>query len=146
MPGIKGLLREVRTADLQALELRGRAIECAGLIGEAVGVKNFAQDAREVVQIFIDVLVTFPCVALAAMIPHLQLRSKLMLTRTSPSNTFCQLVRAYPKHSVQSSFPICRWFSDRCWLEPIKRCSSQWRMRTRTRVLGRYLRWTRFSH
>jgi hypothetical protein len=55
MPGIKSILVEAKSPEL--LELRGKAMECAGLIGEAVGVKNFSQDAREVVHIFMEALV-----------------------------------------------------------------------------------------
>lgn len=69
MPGIKGLLREARGEDL--LQLRGKAIECAGLIGEAVGVKSFAQDAREVMQLFMEELVSdFPFPALLMHYPN----------------------------------------------------------------------------
>eukprot|EP00981_Chlorochromonas_danica_P002066 scaffold420_cov169-Ochromonas_danica.AAC.26 len=55
MPGIKELLLQARSS-VELRELRGKAIECAGLIGEAVGVKNFAYDAKEVIGIIVEAL------------------------------------------------------------------------------------------
>lgn len=55
MPGIISLLREATSADLTLL--RGKAMECTGLIGEAVGVEVFAADALEIMQLFMNALV-----------------------------------------------------------------------------------------
>lgn len=55
MPGIISLLREATSADLTLL--RGKAMECTGLIGEAVGVDVFAADALEIMQLFMNALV-----------------------------------------------------------------------------------------
>jgi hypothetical protein len=55
MPGIISLLREATSPDLATL--RGKAMECAGLIGEAVGVQVFAQDAAQIMQLFMNALV-----------------------------------------------------------------------------------------
>eukprot|EP01032_Pedospumella_encystans_P019768 gene19768-22474_t len=54
MPGIISLLKEATSADLTLL--RGKAMECAGLIGEAVGVQVFAADALEIMQLFMNAL------------------------------------------------------------------------------------------
>ncbi len=56
MPGIISLLREATAPDL--VVLRGKAMECAGLIGEAVGVQVFAVDAMEIMQLFMKALVS----------------------------------------------------------------------------------------
>jgi hypothetical protein len=56
MPGIISLLREATSSDLTTL--RGKAMECAGLIGEAVGVQVFAADAMEIMQLFMTALVS----------------------------------------------------------------------------------------
>lgn len=50
MPGVKDILLHATSKDLTLL--RGKAMECAGLIGEAVGVSRFAIDAREIMHIF----------------------------------------------------------------------------------------------
>jgi hypothetical protein len=55
MPGIKSLLTEATAPELS--ELRGKAIECAGLIGEAVGAQTFARDALEIMRIFVHAMV-----------------------------------------------------------------------------------------
>lgn len=55
MPGIKQILMQAHGQDL--LALKGKAIECAGLIGEAVGTEIFAADAREITSFFIHSLV-----------------------------------------------------------------------------------------
>jgi importin-5 len=54
MPGVKEILLQATTKDL--LVLRGKAMECAGLIGEAVGVQKFAHDAIQIMQIFMHIL------------------------------------------------------------------------------------------
>ena len=56
MPGIISLLREATSPDLAVL--RGKAMECTGLIGEAVGVQVFAADAMEIMQLFMNALVS----------------------------------------------------------------------------------------
>jgi hypothetical protein len=56
MPGIISLLREATSPDLTTQ--RGKAMECAGLIGEAVGVQVFAADAMEIMQLFMTALVS----------------------------------------------------------------------------------------
>jgi hypothetical protein len=48
MPGIKNILRQALGPDL--VKLRGKAMECVGLIGDAVGVQTFSQDALEIMQ------------------------------------------------------------------------------------------------
>lgn len=55
MPGIISLLREATSPDLAAL--RGKAMECAGLVGEAVGAQVFAADALQIMQLFMSALV-----------------------------------------------------------------------------------------
>lgn len=55
MPGIKSILQEATAPEF--LELRGKAMECAGLIGEAVGVECFASDALDIMRIFAQVMV-----------------------------------------------------------------------------------------
>jgi len=59
MPGIMGLLRE-RGGEKggEGAELRGKAMECAGLIAEAVGVKHFAGEAMQLMQVFMEILVS----------------------------------------------------------------------------------------
>ena len=56
MPGIKSILREAAGPDLASL--RGKAMECVGLVGEAVGVEVFAVDAMEIMQLFMNALVS----------------------------------------------------------------------------------------
>jgi len=56
MPGIIALLREATGSDQTVL--RGKAMECAGLIGEAVGVQVFANDAAQIMQLFMHALVS----------------------------------------------------------------------------------------
>ena len=56
MPGIIAILREATAPDLTTL--RGKAMECAGLVGEAVGVDVFAADAMEIMQLFMVALVS----------------------------------------------------------------------------------------
>lgn len=57
MPGIISLLREATGSDQTVL--RGKAMECAGLIGEAVGVQVFANDAAQIMQLFMHALVRY---------------------------------------------------------------------------------------
>ena len=54
MPGIKSILRTATAPDMS--QLRGRAMECIGLIGEAVGAEIFAGDALEVMQLLIEAM------------------------------------------------------------------------------------------
>ena len=63
MPGIISLLKEATSADLTLL--RGKAMECTGLIGEAVGVQVFAADALEIMQLFMNALVRIKCIPFA---------------------------------------------------------------------------------
>jgi importin-5 len=56
MPGIMGLLRMAASPELN--ELRGKAMECAGLVGEAVGVQVFGSDALEIMNLFMHALVS----------------------------------------------------------------------------------------
>jgi hypothetical protein len=56
MPGIKSILIEATAPEF--LELRGKAMECAGLIGEAVGVERFTADALEIMKLFAQVMVS----------------------------------------------------------------------------------------
>lgn len=55
MPGIKSILIEATSAEF--VELRGKAMECAGLIGEAVGEQKFAKDALEIMRLFVHAMV-----------------------------------------------------------------------------------------
>lgn len=55
MPGIKNILVEATSPEL--MELRGKAMECAGLIGDAVGVERFSRDAIEIMRVFFSLLV-----------------------------------------------------------------------------------------
>ncbi|KAJ1437419.1 armadillo-type protein [Ochromonadaceae sp. CCMP2298] len=54
MPGIKSVLREATAPDLSTL--RGKAMECVGLLGEAVGVAVFGADAQEIMTLFMQAL------------------------------------------------------------------------------------------
>ena len=54
MPGIKSILTAAAGEGME--ELRGKAMECAGLIGEAVGEEVFAADAMEVMQLLIGAM------------------------------------------------------------------------------------------
>ena len=65
MPGIISLLKEATSADLTLL--RGKAMECAGLIGEAVGVQVFAADALEIMQLFMNALVRINFIPFASL-------------------------------------------------------------------------------
>jgi hypothetical protein len=63
MPGIKGVIQASATLTSTALaaspglqSLRGKAMECAGLVGEAVGAELFFTDAREIMQLFINAM------------------------------------------------------------------------------------------
>ncbi len=56
IPGVKHILHMATTPELETL--RGKAMECAGLIGDAVGAAVFAPDALEIMQIFIAVMVS----------------------------------------------------------------------------------------
>ena len=55
MPGIKTILRHA-TGENQNL-LRGKAMQCVGLIGDAVGVEMFYPDAVEIMEILIGAMV-----------------------------------------------------------------------------------------
>jgi hypothetical protein len=55
MPGIKSILTEATAPEF--VELRGKAMECAGLIGEAVGSETFARDALDIMRIFVHAMV-----------------------------------------------------------------------------------------
>lgn len=54
MPGIKSILQQAVGPDL--VLFRGKAMECVGLIGEAVGVSIFASDATDIMRLFIQAL------------------------------------------------------------------------------------------
>ncbi len=56
MPGIKSILVEATSAEL--VELRGKAMECAGLIGDAVGMERFSRDAIEIMRLFFNLMVS----------------------------------------------------------------------------------------
>lgn len=55
MPGIKSVLVTATSPELAVL--RGKAMECVGLVGEAVGIEVFAQDALEIMQLFVHAMV-----------------------------------------------------------------------------------------
>ena len=55
MPGIKSILRTA-TGENQAI-LRGKAMECVGLMGDAVGASTFAADAGDIMSILIGSMV-----------------------------------------------------------------------------------------
>jgi hypothetical protein len=57
MTCIKTVLKTANGVELEVL--RGKAMECAGLIGEAVGVEIFKKDALEIMQLFIHAMVLF---------------------------------------------------------------------------------------
>jgi hypothetical protein len=54
MPGIKTILRHA-TGEAQAL-LRGKAMQCVGLVGEAVGAELFLPDAVEIMEILMEAM------------------------------------------------------------------------------------------
>ncbi len=92
------------TAPDQAV-LRGKAMECAGLVGEAVGVEVFARDAMEIMQLFIHAIVS-PCFALH-FVENIYLDdccglfisySNKTRSETSPLNIFFPRVLASPRH------------------------------------------------
>jgi len=56
MPGIKHILHNATSE--QFIELRGKAMQCVGLIGEAVGDEIFAPDAIEIMQLLISAIGT----------------------------------------------------------------------------------------
>ncbi len=56
MPGIKAVLLAATAPD-QAV-LRGKAMECTGLVGDAVGVEVFSRDAMDIMQLFIHAIVS----------------------------------------------------------------------------------------
>ena len=56
MPGLKSILFSATSPDL--VLLRGKAMECVGLIGEAVGSEMFSDDAVEVMSCLMHVLTT----------------------------------------------------------------------------------------
>ena len=55
MPGVKAILAAA-TGPEQVL-LRGKAIECAGIVGESVGKNIFASDALEIMNILLNAMV-----------------------------------------------------------------------------------------
>ena len=55
MPGIKQILTTAMSPE-QAL-LRGKAMECVGLLGEAVGATVFAPDALEIMTLLATAMV-----------------------------------------------------------------------------------------
>eukprot|EP01038_Epipyxis_sp_PR26KG_P010303 gene10303-13849_t len=54
MPGIKTIL--ITATSPEMTEVRGKAMECVGLIGEAVGVEIFSNDALEIMQLFMNAM------------------------------------------------------------------------------------------
>jgi hypothetical protein len=56
MPGIKSILMEATSTEL--VELRGKVMECAGLLGDAVGGERFARDAIEIMRLFFSIMVS----------------------------------------------------------------------------------------
>jgi importin-5 len=56
MPGIKSIMRDALTPQLSVL--RGKAMECVGIIGEAVGDEIFAPDALEVMELLLQAIVS----------------------------------------------------------------------------------------
>ena len=54
MPGVKGIMCTATAPHLATL--RGKAMECVGLVGEAVGDEVFAQDAQEVMEILLSAM------------------------------------------------------------------------------------------
>ena len=54
MPGIKAILKTATSSDRRTL--RGKAMECAGLVGEAVGSVIFSRDALEIMQLLIEAI------------------------------------------------------------------------------------------
>jgi hypothetical protein len=56
MPGIKNIL--VSAASPELVELRGKAMECAGLIGDAVGPEKFSADAIDIMKILFQLMVS----------------------------------------------------------------------------------------
>ena len=96
MPGIVSLLREATSPDLTVL--RGKAMECAGLIGEAVGVQVFAADAMEIMQLFMSALVRHFCFFFED--KHVALYFLLLCT-------LCTYVRIY---FLLFTIPVCsKW-------------------------------------
>ena len=55
IPGIKSIMREACAPQFELL--RGKAMECVGIIGEAVGDEVFASDALEVMELLIHSIV-----------------------------------------------------------------------------------------
>jgi hypothetical protein len=55
MPGIKSILIQA-IAPEQTL-IRGKAMECAGLLGESIGADIFAVDALEIMDILMKAMV-----------------------------------------------------------------------------------------
>lgn len=65
MPGIKTILRHA-TGETQAM-LRGKAMQCVGLIGDAVGEQMFLPDAVEIMEILISAMVCISQTAVLCM-------------------------------------------------------------------------------
>lgn len=59
MPGIKSVMVAATAPDQAAL--RGKAMGCASLVGDAVGVEIFATDAMEIMQMLIQAIVSIYC-------------------------------------------------------------------------------------
>lgn len=57
MPGVKSILRLSTGNSPHLVTLRGKAMQCAGLIGEAVGDRQFHDDAMEIMQLLIGAMV-----------------------------------------------------------------------------------------
>ena len=53
MPGVKSILQHTAATSRQHVKLRGRALECVSLIGEAVGPEMFRADATEVMHLIV---------------------------------------------------------------------------------------------
>lgn len=56
MPGMKGIMMSNNSESNRLL--RGKAMECVGLISEAVGLDIFANDAMEILQSLIQTMVS----------------------------------------------------------------------------------------
>ena len=56
MPSAKGIIKSATAAEYQ--ELRGKTMDCVGLIGIAVGKEKFLPDAKEVLEMMLTVQAT----------------------------------------------------------------------------------------
>ena len=93
MPGIKAILTSATSAE-QAI-VRGKAMECAGLLGEAVGVKVFAADALELMTLFARTIVSFLCVIIMILIIIIVM---FLLSSSSSSSSSLLLLSSPPLH------------------------------------------------